>query len=90
MPQAMVWGRKKDVKDYVEGAGGYNTRADKDNVLVMRQNGSVSSDADNIQPGDQIMVLPKVESKGMQAIKDISQVMMQVAVSARCILPGFF
>ena len=32
------------------------------------------------------MILPKVESKSMQAVKDISQVIMQVVVSARMLL----
>lgn len=33
-----------------------------------------------------ILVLPKVESKNMQAVKDISQVLMQVAVSTGAVL----
>ena len=86
MPQAMLWSKKKDLDDYIKGAGGYNSRADQDTVLVMHPNGSVSHDGDNIRPGDQILVMPRVASKNMQAVKDISQVMMQVAVSARAIL----
>lgn len=86
MPQAMLWNRKHDLEDYIKGAGGYNSRADQDSVLVMHPNGSVSHDGDNIRPGDQILVMPRVASKNMQAVKDISQVMMQVAVSARAIL----
>ena len=34
-------------------------------VLVLHQNGSVSQNGDDILPGDQVMVLPKVESKNM-------------------------
>lgn len=86
VPQAMVWSRRKDLDDYVKGAGGYSNRADKGNVLIMRQNGSVARSGDDILPGDQLLVLPKVESKSMQAIKDISQVLMQVAVSTRMVL----
>ena len=86
MPQAMLWGKKKDVDDYIKGAGGYTNRADHDKVLVLHQNGSVSQNGDNILPGDQVMVLPRVESKNMQAVKDITQVIMQVVVSARLLL----
>ena len=75
MPQAMLWSKNNDLDDYIKGA-----------VLVMHPNGSVSHDGDNIRPGDQILVMPRVASKNMQAVKDISQVMMQVAVSARAIL----
>ena len=53
---------------------------------MLHQNGAVTQDDDDIRPGDQIMILPKVESKSMQAVKDISQVIMQVVVSARMLL----
>ncbi|MDR2745653.1 MAG: polysaccharide biosynthesis/export family protein [Desulfovibrio sp.] len=85
-PQAMLWSGKKDLDDYIKGAGGYSARADKDRVLIMRANGSVSRDGGGVKAGDQILVLPKVESKSMQAVKDISQVLMQTAVSARAVL----
>lgn len=86
VPQATVWSKKKDLGDYVKGAGGYSTRADKGNVLIMRQNGSVARNGDDILPGDQLLVLPRVESKSMQAVKDIAQVLFQVAVSTRMVL----
>ena len=86
IPQAMLWNEDNDLADYIKGAGGYNSRADRAHVLVMRQNGSVSGDTDDIRPGDQILVLPKVESKNMQAVKDVSTVLMQVAVSAGTVL----
>lgn len=86
VPQAMIWGKGKDMDDYIKGAGGYTNRADKSVALVIHPNGSVSQNSDNIRPGDQILILPKVESKSMQAVKDISQVLMQVAVSTRTVL----
>ena len=86
VPQAMLWSEDKDLGDYVKGAGGYSNRADRDHVLIMHQNGSVSQNGDAIRAGDQILVLPKVESKNMQAVKDISQVLMQVAVSTGAVL----
>lgn len=86
VPQATVWNKDKDLDDYVKSAGGYSTRADKSNALIMRQNGSVARNTDEIKPGDQVLVLPKVESKSMQAVKDIAQVLFQVAVSSRMVL----
>lgn len=86
VPQATVWSRKKDLDDYVKSAGGYTNRADRGNVLIMRQNGSVARGGDDVMPGDQLLVLPRVESKSMQAVKDIAQVLVQVAVSARMVL----
>ncbi|MDD6180917.1 MAG: polysaccharide export protein [Desulfovibrionaceae bacterium] len=86
VPQALVWSGKKDLSDYVRGAGGYTARADEGNVLILRQNGAVARDGDDILPGDQVLVLPRVQSKSMQIIKDISQVLMQVTVSTRMVL----
>ncbi len=87
VPQAMVWNKKKDFDDYVKGAGGYSNRADKSVSLIVRQNGEVlrSNDGD-IMPGDQLLIMPKVESKSMQTVKDVAQVLFQVAVSARMVL----
>ena len=72
----MLWGKKKDVDDYIKGAGGYTNRADHDKVLVLHQNGSVSQNGDDILPGDQVMVLPKVESKNMPARGYLAEVPM--------------
>ncbi len=85
-PKAMLWRKEKDVTDYIADAGGYTNRADKGHVLVLHQNGAVTQGGSNILPGDHIMILPTVESKSMQSIKDISQVIMQVVVSARLLL----
>lgn len=52
----------------------------------MRQNGPVSRNEEAIRAGDQILALPRVESKNIQAVKDISQVLMQVAVSTGAVL----
>lgn len=86
VPQAMLWGEEKKLEDYVQGAGGYGNRADPERILILHQNGAVSQNSGDIRPGDQILILPKVESKSMQAVKDISQVLMQVAVSTRALI----
>lgn len=86
VPQATVWNKNKDIDDYVKSAGGYTNRADQGNALIMRQNGSVARNSDDVFAGDQILVLPRVQSKSMQAVKDIAQVLFQVAVSSRMVL----
>jgi len=40
----------------------------------------------SVQPGDQILILPKVDSKTMQAVKDITQIIYQIAVAANVAL----
>jgi protein involved in polysaccharide export with SLBB domain len=86
MPQALVWHKNMDIDDYVKGSGGYSARADQGNVLILRQDGSVGTGDDDIHAGDQVMVLPRVQSKSLQLVKDLSQVLMQVTVSARMLM----
>lgn len=84
LPQAIVWGPSRKLKDYVRGAGGYTNRADEDNVLLVRPNGEILRAADaDVQAGDQILVLPRVDSKNMQMVKDMSQILYQIAVAAK-------
>ncbi|MCL1940071.1 MAG: polysaccharide biosynthesis/export family protein [Desulfovibrionaceae bacterium] len=90
MPQALVWSKKKDAGDYVKGAGGFTGRADTSQVLLLRPNGEVDRDGGDVRPGDQVIVLPRVESKNMQAIKDITQIVYQIAVAAKLVIPFSF
>ena len=86
MPQAIVWNKDKDMDDYIRGAGGFSNRADTSNLIVVHPSGEVVPRAKDVAPGDQVLVLPRVESKNLQAVKDISQVLYQVAVAAKVIL----
>jgi len=86
MPQAIVWNKDKDMDDYIKGAGGFSNRADESNLIVVHPSGEVVPRAKEVLPGDQVLVLPRVESKNLQAVKDISQVLYQVAVACKVIL----
>ena len=86
MPQAIVWNKDKDMDDYIKGAGGFSNRADESNLIVVHPSGEVIPRAKEVLPGDQVLVLPRVESKNLQAVKDISQVLYQVAVACKVIL----
>ncbi|MGU5725963.1 polysaccharide biosynthesis/export family protein [Aeromonas caviae] len=83
MPQAVVYNANADLDDYVAWAGGFTERANDQRIAVVHANGLVEfKDQGNVQPGDQIMVLPKVDSKTMQSVKDITQIIYQIAVAA--------
>jgi protein involved in polysaccharide export with SLBB domain len=87
MPQAVVWNEGLDLKGYVACAGGYSDRADKKRLLVVRPNGEVLLAKETaIAAGDQLLVLPRFDSKNMQVLKDISQILYQVAVAAKVAL----
>ncbi len=87
MPQAVVFNGQKNVKKYVASAGGFSKRADKRHVLVVKPNGEVLRAGDtNIAAGDQVLVLPRFDSKNMQVLKDVSQILYQVAVATKVAL----
>ena len=87
IPKAVVYDARMKLKDYVESAGGFTDRANKSTVLVMKPNGEIGKVASlGIAPGDQLMVMPMYDSKAVQAIKDIVQIIYQLAVSAGVVL----
>lgn len=86
-PNALVFDKGADLETYVERAGGYTQGADLARVVVMRQDGSVVLANDvRLQPGDEIMALPKVESKNIEIARGITQIVYQIAVAARIAL----
>ena len=83
MPQAVVYNANANLDDYVAWAGGFTERANDQRIAVVHANGLVEfKDQGSVQPGDQIMVLPKVDNKTMQSVKDITQIIYQIAVAA--------
>ncbi len=87
MPQAVVWTEKQDLDSYITGAGGFSARADKKRILIVRPNGEVLRAKEHqIAAGDQVLVLPRFDSKNMQVLKDVSQILYQIAVAARIAL----
>ncbi|WP_367987952.1 polysaccharide biosynthesis/export family protein [Vibrio sp. NTOU-M3] len=83
MPQAVVYNPDATIDDYVAWAGGFTDRAEDSRIAIVRANGLVEfGHGAKIQKGDQILVLPKVDTKIMQAVKDITQIMYQIAVAA--------
>lgn len=87
MPQAVVFNDNATLRDYVAWAGGFTERADDERIAVVRANGLVEFGSHyDIRPGDQILILPKVDTKAMQAIKDITQIIYQIAVAANVVI----
>jgi len=83
MPQAVVYNSNASIDDYVAWAGGFTDRAEDTRIAIVRANGLVEFDSTKpIEKGDQILVLPKVDTKTMQAVKDITQIIYQIAVAA--------
>jgi protein involved in polysaccharide export with SLBB domain len=96
MPQAIVYNPKATVRDYVAWAGGFSERANDERIAVVRANGlTVFFDAQDfwltedtkqtLQAGDQILVMPKIDTKVLQAVKDVTQIIYQIAIAANAV-----
>jgi protein involved in polysaccharide export with SLBB domain len=86
-PNAVIYVRDADVDAYVARAGGYTQGADRARVMVARQDGSVVEAAGAaLRPGDEIMVLPKIQTKNVEITRGLTQIIYQIAVAARIAL----
>jgi protein involved in polysaccharide export with SLBB domain len=85
--------------DYINRAGGYTQNAETARLVVARRDGSfaevmgkpsffsLSPSAEvSLRAGDQILVLPKIDVKSRQLWKDLTQIIFQIAVSAKVVL----
>jgi len=87
MPQAVVFSQQAELDDYIAWAGGFTDRADDEKIAVVRANGLVEFDPEApVKAGDQVLVLPKVDTKVMQAVKDVTQIIYQIAIAANVVL----
>nr|WP_232367651.1 polysaccharide biosynthesis/export family protein [Alteromonas pelagimontana] len=98
LPQSVVFNPDATTEDYIAWAGGFTQRADDERILIIRKNGNVAFDSVDgsfwsagkkdltLEAGDQIVVLPAIDVKSLQAIKDITQIIYQIAVAANVAL----
>lgn len=88
MNQAVVYDDGLRAKHYIRRAGGFTDRADKRKVILLHSNAEVeiAGTRAKVAPGDEILVPPAVDFKGLQISMDIMQVIYQVAMSAAVIL----
>lgn len=84
MPKAIAFDKKMSLDDYLAAAGGVSNKANDNDILVAKANGDVGRVNDlGIESGDRIIVLPRVDTKGMQFAKDITQILYQIAVATK-------
>ncbi len=86
IPQAMAYAQNVSIKDYIKRAGGFAQRADEQKLVVRHPNGKVDIGSNlRVNPGDQIIVFPKVDPKQRQNVKDWIQIIYQIAISAKAV-----
>jgi protein involved in polysaccharide export with SLBB domain len=94
-PNTVAIAAGKGVDDYIKTAGGYSQNADTSRIIIAHKDGSFEDTGESggwfsadskIRPGDEILVLPKVDGKYRQLFKEVSQMVYQMALGARVIL----
>lgn len=88
MSQAIMFQEDMTAEEYIEAAGGYTDRADQDKVIVVHADASVQiGDPDmRVFPGDEILVPPRVDTKVVQNVLDVTQIIYQIAIAAAVVL----
>ena len=83
-------------KDYIDKSGGLTQSGDKDNIYIIRADGSIDrptnssgffrASAKRLEPGDTIVVPLEVTSfSSTQALTEVSQIIYQLAVAAAAV-----
>lgn len=96
-PNAIAFDADLSLDGYISRAGGYTQNAELARVVVARRDGSFTEATGDkgffgfgamasVQAGDEILVLPKIDIKQRQIWKDMTQIIYQIAVSAKVVL----
>jgi protein involved in polysaccharide export with SLBB domain len=87
-PMAIGHDPARRVDDYLRLAGGPSQQADTSRVLLLKRNGTVVESRGDVvpDPGDELMVLPRAETKRVEVARGITQVLYQIAVVAKVAL----
>jgi protein involved in polysaccharide export with SLBB domain len=89
-PNAVAHDPKLSVDDYIRRAGGYTQNADNSRIIIAHRDGSFDR-ADDIEDitlrsGDEVLVLPRVDVKSRQILKEVTEILYQIAISAKVVL----
>lgn len=90
-PNAVAYEPALNLGAYIRNAGGYAQNADTARIIVAHRDGSFeeATERTQLRAGDEILVLPKIDVKSRQILKELTQIIYQIAVSAKVVLTGF-
>lgn len=97
-PNTIAFDTSLSLDDYIRRAGGFTQSADASRVVVAHRDGSFDKAADEggffgsadgrsavVREGDEVLVLPKIDVKSRQFWKEMTQIIYQIAVSAKVV-----
>lgn len=87
-PNALTWREGLTAREYIDQVGGYTQSSNKSRVVLIRQNGEAQlvRPSVRIEQGDEIMVLPKVQTKHVEVARGLSAILFQIAIATRTII----
>jgi protein involved in polysaccharide export with SLBB domain len=94
-PTSLIYNKKYTLEDYIELAGGFANNANREELVVLHLDGTITRiedrDFDNrpgnrLRPGDEIMVMPKINASELQVTKDITEILYRIAVGTAAVL----
>ncbi len=80
-PQALIYEPGVTAEGYVRRAGGFSDLANKGHILIIHPDGTTQVNG-YVQPGDRILVLTHLSGKYIQLVKDLTQILYQLAIAA--------
>jgi len=94
LPGAQTFVEGMSFDDYINSCGGYSFRANDEKILIIQKSGQVNTydassffgDDYKVNAGDSILILGKVDAKYLQVVKDITQIVYQLALGAAVVL----
>ena len=97
-PTSIAYDQGLEIDDYIKKCGGYTQNADQARIIISHLDGSFSDiknqsnffiktpKKSEIREGDVIMVLPYVDPKTRQYWLEMSQIIAQIAITAKVVL----
>lgn len=95
-PNAVAYQSGNSYEDYISRAGGFTQSADTSRIVVAHRDGSYENtsagnwrlfgNSTTVAQGDEILVLPKVQTKSIEVTRGLTQILYQMAIAARVII----
>jgi len=88
-PNAVAWQPGQPAAGYVASAGGFTQAQAARRIVLAHADGrfeDIAPQSRAVRSGDEMLVLPRIDTKSRQIWKDMTQILYQIAVSARVVL----
>ena len=82
LPRAFLWENSGQTEDYISRAGGFTNNANQESILLVKQDGRVvDATSSSVEPGDELLVLPKAPTKNLQLAATITDILYRIAIA---------